>query len=373
MRISKAGSLVPIAVISLLAACASSHTAQHETPPGSSQQVAAAQQALTQVQAAPTKIALTVPLNTTPPSGETFVMLLCEQSQCSTARTAAAAATAAIGWNLKILNYNSANPATLITAMNQALQYHPVAVGFFGLPQAVWSQEIPIYQKAGVIMTPMAVGPATRSATVPAIVNTEADQQRWAKAIANWFIADSGATGKALVFTVPEYPILSTFTTTFQSSVATSCSACSVKELRATIAEVEAGQTNALIVSALQKDPAIKYVVTAAGVLTTGLPSALSAAGLSVKIAGSGATAADEVNILQGKESAFIPYPQNYGVWAMIDVATRHLEGMTIAPDAGGLPLQLLTKASMSGITPSDSFDYPTDFPQQFKALWKIR
>jgi ribose transport system substrate-binding protein len=55
----------------------------------------------------------------------------------------------------------------------------------------------------------------------------------------------------------------------------------------------------------------------------------------------------------------------------MVDAAVRHTEGMTIAPSDGGEPIQLLTKTSLQ--TASDSYDYPANYPAEFRALWRLK
>jgi len=68
-----------------------------------------------------------------------------------------------IGWNYTTINYKSTDPTTLISAMSQALQQHPFAVGFSGVPEAVWASQIPAYDKAGVKIIPVVTGPLSSS------------------------------------------------------------------------------------------------------------------------------------------------------------------------------------------------------------------
>ena len=126
------------------------------------------------------------------------------------------------------------------------------------------------------------------------------------------------------------------------------------------------------IVSAIQKDPSIKYVVTVDGPFVTGLRSALDAAGLNdVQIAGESGDTTNLTNIKAGKESAFTALALHYGSYSMIDMVLRHLQGLNFDPDGnGGLPTQLLTKDVDFEI--SNSFDKPADFADQFKKLWLV-
>ena len=346
---------------------------------GASAEVAAAQQIVTAAEQAPTKIPLTTPLASKPPTGKTFVFLQCEVSQCTDIASGVKAVTDAIGWNLKTIPFQSANPATLISALQQALQYNPVAVAFSGLPEAVWQSEIPAYQKAGAILIPAFMGPLTTpSPVVPYNIAAQSGTVEAAKQIAAWITVDSNGTGKVLLVGVPSFPLLAVYSTAFKAALSQSCSACSISNIDATIPEVDAGQINSLIVSALQKDPSIKYVSVVDGAFVDGLPSALAAAGLSgkVKITGIGADVANESNILSGGDlKAFTALATIYSGWLMVDAALRNLEKMPVVDiEDGGLPSQLLTKQTMTAdnIQPANSFNYPTDYGQQFKTLWQV-
>jgi ribose transport system substrate-binding protein len=138
------------------------------------------------------------------------------------------------------------------------------------------------------------------------------------------------------------------------------------------IPDVSSGAINSDIVSALQKDPSIKYVMVADVAFGQGLPAALGAAGLSgkVKILGCCGAAAEEAGLSSGEFSAMTGVGGLYAGWLMVDAALRHAEGLAIPSNEGNSSVGLLTKAS--NIQPSNSYDVPTDYAQQFKALWKL-
>jgi hypothetical protein len=78
----------------------------------------------------PTTIPVTDPLPSKPPTGKTIVFLQCEEQSCPLEGQGLQAAARAVGWNVKIFNFQAVNPATLVTALMTALQYHPVATVF---------------------------------------------------------------------------------------------------------------------------------------------------------------------------------------------------------------------------------------------------
>ncbi|WP_250279861.1 substrate-binding domain-containing protein [Frankia sp. Cppng1_Ct_nod] len=319
---------------------------------------------------APTTIPISTPLKQAPAKGKTFVFLQCDVAQCAQLSKAFTAATAAIGWELKVIPYKSADPATLISGLRQALQYNPVAVGVTGIPGVVWQSEVPAYEKAGVPIVVGHIGPQAINNTIIANINDEQSVQATAEALAAYFIVNSEGKGKILQFQVPDFPILDAFDKAFRAKVQASCPGCSVTPLTGTISQVTSGGSTAAIVSALQRHPEVDWVVTDNGPWVAGLPAALEAAHLKVKVIGAGADVATETDIKAGKATAFTGVALNYSAWAMLDAVLRHLEGTPISASEGLLPIQLLTKDENFAV--SESYDEPADYAAQMEKLWHV-
>jgi ribose transport system substrate-binding protein len=370
---------VTITVAAVLAACGSAQPASTggggtvssgTAAPGNASGPGSISGVVASYEKAPSAVPITTPLKTSPPKGKTFVFLQCNVAQCTEESTAMKAVTAAIGWNLKVIPYQSENPATIISGLKQALQLHPAAVGLTGIPQIEWQSELPAYEKAGVPIVVGQVGPQVLSKTVIASIGNDLNVQITAKVLADYFIANSGGKGKVLQFQVPDFPILGAFDQAFRADVQASCPGCSVTPLTGTIAEVTSGGATAAIVSALQRNPQDAWLVTDDGPWVDGLPSALAAAHLHVKIIGEGADVTNETGIKDGTMTAFTAVALDYGMWAMTDAVLRHLEGMPNSADEGLLPVQLLVKGA--SFTVSESYNQPADFATQMEKLWHV-
>ena len=367
-----------IAIVTALAACGSAQSASTGGGTASAASTASSNasdsgsmsRVVASYEKAPTAIPITTPLETSPPKGKTFVFLQCDVAQCTEDSTALKAATAGIGWNLKVIPFQSANPATLISGLQQALRLAPAAVGLTGIPQVEWQSELPAYEKAGVPIVVGDVGPQVLSKTVVANIANDLNTQVTAKVLADYFIANTGGKGKILQFQVPDFPILGAFDQAFRADVAASCANCSVTTLTGTVAEVTSGGSTAAIVSALQRNPQDTWLVTDDGPWVDGLPPALAAAHLQVKIIGEGADVADETDIKAGTMTAFTAVALDYGMWAMLDAALRHVEGMPNAANEGLLPIQLLVKGE--SFTVSESYNQPADYAAQMGKLWHL-
>jgi ribose transport system substrate-binding protein len=359
----------------LVAAACSSSGSNAAAPSGSasasSTAVSTAQATVKQYEALPTTIPQTTPLTHAVTKGRTFVDLECENTQCHDIATGVQAAGKAIGWNVKLINYNDTQPATLTAAFQQALRYHPVGVSLTGTSPALWSSVLPTYKAAGVPIIPASVGPIQVQAPVAATVDGLGAYTVPAKGIADWFIAQSNASGHVLLVDIPSFPVLKETATAVSAEIASQCPNCKVSDFDATIAQVDANGVVSAAVSQLQRDPSIKYVISTDGVFISGLASAAKAAGISgLQIGSTIGGIVNEQDILAGSESATLPWPGVVEGWVIIDAAARVSEGMSVPDGDDNTAIQLLVKGNFT--TPQESLLAPTDYPAQFEKLWLV-
>lgn len=364
-------------LLAVLAACSNSNSAGSGDGSAagagtSSSQVAAARAAVAKWKRPPTSIGVTEPLRTPPPAGKTFVWLNCELAACTEIRAGVEEATKAAGWNLKIVQYQQANTASLVGAFKVALGYHPTAVGLSGLPEQVWSSVIPSYRAAGVAIIAGYVGPLTLNDTVIGNVSGPPDGQLTGQILANWFIADSGGKGHALSVRTDDLPYLKTFNDAFAAEARAKCAGCKIRDLNTSVTQATGGKVNSAVVAELQRDRSIDYVIATEGPFINGLPAALAAAGLrgKVKIAGENGGVENLTAIKNGTEAAWTGASLHIGGWQYLDIAIRHAEGMKFDPYDGTQPKQLLTKDVE--FTPTNDYDEPANYQEQFTKLWKL-
>ena len=188
--------------------------------------------------------------------------------------------------------------------------------------------------------------------------------------MANWFISDSGAKGHMLLWSIPQLGSILYTQQVIQAAVKAGCSGCKLTLLAQPFSEVAAGKNVPTIVSAVQKDPSIKYVISIDQALNAALPNTLKAENISgMKVAGTSLEASDELAIQQGSVAAGTPDSSNFVGWSIVDAALRLVEGMS-QPTENTINVMLITKSS--NIPPSNSFNYPANWQEQFKKLWKI-
>ncbi len=334
---------------------------------------AALEAAVAEAEQEPTEIAVKQPLSSKPEAGETIVFLECDVTQCQQQGAGLEQSAEAVGWKYDSIPFKTADPATLITGMKEALTKDPVAVVFSGTPEELWSQMIPAYEKAGVALIPLFIGPAKVEGPVIGNIGGPLDNEVAGRILADWFIVNSEGSGTALLQAVAGFPAVTLWQEDFEAEVAKKCPGCSVKTVEVTVAELAEGASTATTVSALQRDSSIGYVFAYNGNFIPGLSAELENAGLSEIQIGSYAATSDYVNeAVAGKDYAFLGLNTEYSGWLAADIAMRHTEGTELKPEETLLPIQLLTNKSA---TPelaemANDFQLPADYKQEFKELW---
>jgi ribose transport system substrate-binding protein len=338
-------------------------------------EVAAAQKYVAQVTAVPAEMPETQPLKTTPAQGKTIVYLECNVVQCATYGTGVDAAAKLLGWSVKTLQFSADDPATLVSAMKQALQIQPkpVAVAFSTFQQQFWQQMVPAYQKAGIMLVPAGVGPVTLDPpALPAGLFTVQQFSVEAKAVANWFIADSKAQGHALIVDIPALQQLKAWTDSATATISAGCKACTTSVLNANLQQMTAGTIGQAVVSYVQSHPDIKYILTSYGTPMDNIPTLLNAAGLSdIQFAGGGGDVTNLTYVKTQGKGAFIGENSEYTGWLMVDAAARYSEGMSFPSDYGLLPYQLMVPGNVG--TPAPDQTIPPSYQSLFAKLWKVQ
>lgn len=386
VRRTKGGLLTALAVAVLTAsACSSSGgsdastgndsrsaSARVETS-ASSGEVQTAKADLATLLRPPRESTIQTPLRDKPPSGKAIVYMQCTDGPaCLQIGQGVEAAAAAVGWNVKKLTFQEANPASLTSGLRTALQYHPVATVFVGTSYAAWSSVVPAYAAAKTSLVPIGVGPAPTTDTILPQVYGGPARKQIGEDLATWAVADSDGNAHILYLDVPAFSVLAPLLEGFRSKIKSLCANCSVTVAEATIPQFNANQINSVIVAGVQKDSEINYVISPDAFIN-GLPQALAAAGKSsqVKIGGNAYGPEQIAAVKSGREAAWIGASNTYYGWLAVDGVLRHLEGMQVQSDAP-VPTQLITKSNVDSLKSQDYYEPPFDYQSQFKSLWKV-
>jgi hypothetical protein len=177
-----------------------------------------------------------------------------------------------------------------------------------------------------------------------------------------------------LFTTDSEIPSLLPLTPILQKYAKSACATCSFQVQALSGAEVATGDVGPNIVSTLQANPKINYVICLFTAVCADLAPTLKTAGLTGKVQVSvlapDQTFSDE--ILQGTVSVGILMAYGETPWAIIDACARMSEGMKVNQNLYALlPLTVSTKK----INPPPATGYyegPPGFQHTFEKLWHV-
>jgi len=331
----------------------------------------AAAAALKPYTAVPTTINITTPLKSAPPAGKTIVMLGTNNPSNVLIQQGMQKLAAKAHWNYALVSYDPANPGTLTAAMTSALAKHPQYIAEAGIP--LTPSQLATLKSGGAKVILDSVYPVTVKPPVIGQVDAYAQDALMGKIIADYFVSDSGGKGHAVVEHVPAYPILNGFTNGFATEVKAQCPSCTITTANITIPDLVAGKVPSILVSALQQNPTANYLVFDDGPFADGVPSALSAAGLTskVKVIGEAADQAGIAALKTGQEAAWTGFDPGYQSLENMDIAFRDAEGMPIPlSQEAQQPTQLLTKSTIGSST---NWSAPSNAEAQFLKLWHIQ
>jgi ribose transport system substrate-binding protein len=380
IRRSGAATMLLLAT-SLLAACSSNSTgtsqpAANATTPTSADSsgtgnVAASTAAMTPYLTTPSSIGLTTALNSAPPKGLTVAYLEGNITAYKLLVPGLQAATGAVGWNLKIVPFDATNPTSLSAAMEQAVAEKVNFILETGVGSDQFSAGLAAAQAAHIPVVEAIQNPEKANGII-GCVGCQAATLAGAVA-ADWIISGSGGKANVLFDTDPEFTTFAPLQTKFLDTIH-QCGGCTSAVQQTSTAQLESGATGPAIVSYLQSHPEVNYIFFSLSQLSTGVRSALNAAGVGskVKIITAGPVLSNIQSVIDGSEQATFNYaPIGEAMWRAIDMMARHQQGMNIADSVNtAISSVLWTTANVP--KPAAVYDGATNYQAQYKALWHV-
>jgi ribose transport system substrate-binding protein len=379
LRLRRAGVLLAVAAALSLAACSSSSssgsgTASSTSSSASGSGLSAADQAgLAKAQAIvasemqqPTTITDTVKVTKPIPAGLTVDFIPCGSPECTLEGNIVKQAAAAVGWKTVILS-NDGTPQGDKAAFGQAVRNKAAAVLYTAIPASTFASYLPALKANGTFISACCVtdpvGPSTGIGYVidgPAQVGPVGGTQ------AAWIATDSKDKANAVFVGIPAFAILASQATYFKAGMAAYCPTCTSSEIDIALANLSSAP--ATIVSYLRAHPSVNYVVASTDAITIGLPEAIKAAGLNVKIVGQGATPTNIQYLHSGQQAADVAFPYYEVMYAMVNAAIQDKAGMPVA--ASVAPPKWLLIPTNAPQTTATVFPVVAGYQAQYEALW---
>ena len=324
----------------------------------------------------PTSINITQPLTKKPPTGKKICITQSSEPVTLETNKGFNEAAAALGWTVSTVPEGT-GPEDPAKALGQCIDQKPDAIFMSGQTLDTMRAQVDRAKAANIPVFQSDSGePVAKDGSIY-VMSLDSFQQTgaWGKMIAD-YIATKGSK-HTLVVDLSVYPILHAFSTNVVSELKTVSPSTKTTLQDTQISDLIGGKIPASVVSAIQRNPDIDWVILCLGDMATGLKAALRGAsqGTKVKIGGESASIANITALKNKDEDVWTGFAAKIHGWRRIDAAARVFNGESIDPNNNALlPTQLLTQDNV-GSAPIDTDGYylgVPDYKNQFLKLWMM-
>jgi hypothetical protein len=320
-------------------------------------------------------IGVTKPL-TKKPAKQTIAWLECELESCPYETVGMKAATAALGWDLKVISMKSGEPAP---AFQQAIDANVNFIASSGLNYALYKDQAAAAKAKGIktVSCYDSATPPSEEKNVYMQCGDTLFVQKTGPLMADWAIVDSNSKANVLLVNIPDFSVLVAEADAYKAEMKKNCASCTVTDLNVTIDDLVGGKIAGKVASQLQSNPKLNYVFNTFGVPAIGLTASLKTAGLDkqVKVYGQDFSKANLDEIIAGTNGAWSADPKAYAAWLMVDAAARLSIGMPLDEEraAAALPTLLVSDAKLAKEIGDAGGDWnPPGMEAAFKKLWGV-
>ena len=280
----------------------------------------------------------------------------------------------ALGWSLKTITHDG-TPEGVKAAYAEAVRDEPDAVVSSGYPRQMFEPELAELAAKDIPVIQLTVTDPPGEG-ITAVVNGPRRNAEIGRQMAVFVAADSELSAKA-VWVTSTFPILVPELEGvdgeggFDPTLTELCPDCTYDTLEIPI-DALATQAPQRIVSYLQANPDVTYVVGAFADIVTALPGAFADAGIADKVeivvysqnpTISTSLAADEI-------SAVIGFAGPEDMWQIADTLIRIFNDEPFEAEWDDLPNWVITGETVPSTT--EYFPLVEDYQEQYKALWGI-
>jgi ribose transport system substrate-binding protein len=321
---------------------------------------------------APEAITQTNKLASAPPSSGSMIFLANAVPATSIIGDGVQEAAEAIGWTYDEVTYDTANPATLQSALMTALSKNPSAVVVTGVSPDLYGQAtVDAYEKAGVPIVAAGVCPVKATDTIIAGPSGCDQEKSVGSLLADWIAVDSNGGGQVLHANVTAYPSYLAVADGLEKELDQACPDCSLKTIELTAAQVSGGEIVPTVVNTLRSNPTIKYVVFDNAAYTNGFDAAAKAAGLTdITVVGRQADQAAITALQSGGGGAWTASSYQALGYGAMDAALRSVTNSEGYDGNFVAPIQVLDADNAADV--AVPYNQPEGALDQYLELWQV-
>jgi ABC-type sugar transport system substrate-binding protein len=285
---------------------------------------------------------------------------------------AEAAAAKSIGWTAKAIDYDG-SVQDLNAKFMRAIAEKPTVIGVSAADPASIPLPLAAAKRAGIVVS-ITGSPDSGPSGFPGYSAASYGPKtgiKIADIMANWVMNDSKCNAHVAVANLAGNSVSELETTRMKADLSATCPDCTLNSVPVQEQQLGSPSVTNAIVSALQANPSIDYLVATLGNITDGLAASLEQAGLAhVKIVGATPDPASIKALQNGTNAMYVGISPVITGYVELDAGLRSLDTHKPVFD-DDLPLTVLTPSNV----PKSSTDipaYPAEFASLFKKIWKV-
>ncbi|MBC7632679.1 substrate-binding domain-containing protein [Aeromicrobium sp.] len=323
--------------------------------------------------APPTDIPVNTPLAKKPAGGKTIIISEDPAAVSRKTNDGFEVGAKMLGWTVKRQPIGT-GPEDAAKAFDAALDQKPDAINMSGHAASTLRAQVDRAKNMGipVLLTDVS-DPVGSDGLVHVIGIDDASQTGPWGTMSGDYAVSQGAKN-VLVVDLSFFPALHAYSESVANRVGKLGGKATI--IDTTLTEFVGGKIPARVVSEIQRNPNIDWVLMCLGDMSTGLNAALKGAGFAdkVKVGGETASTANVSALKAGTESAWTGFPAEIHGMYRVDALARILNGEPLVKGYTSLPTQMLTAKNI-GTAPVDSGGYYIGIPgyrEYFAKLWKL-
>jgi ribose transport system substrate-binding protein len=363
--------LTATAVISSVAMIATLGTAQAATDGVTAQSsaVSTADKGLEPYTGHPNAFPVTEKLKKKPMAGTTIDYLECGAPTCAMAAADLKAPIAKLGGKLVVISAGFFS-STVQAAANTALTNHPAAVIVAGTTLSDFGGTLSALETAGIPVFGIGVTDGQKYG-LTAVSGGQNGDVLAGQLMADWVLVHKGTHANVVFFGAPELSFSPFVWTAFSSQLKKICPSCKATQSQLSVLTYGSAAAPTAVVSYLRANPAVNTTVFVAEEGAEGLPSALSAAGLSsITTFGFAPTSVNLADIKAGKLTGGLGVDLNLEAWVVSDMIAKSLTHQKIpAAELNGV-VEVLSKSNVTATAIKNGWEGYPDVAQRFAKLW---
>lgn len=329
--------------------------------------LAAAKAALAPYTGHPAAFPVTEKLLKKPPAGTKIAFLECGAPTCAQFAGYLKAAANALGATLTVIPAGLFS-STVQSAAQSALTIHPAAVIVAGTTLSEFGGTLTALEQAKIPVFGIGVT-GGQSYGLTEVSGGQSGDVKAGQLMADWVLVHKGPHANVVFFGTPELSFSPYVWNAFSAQLKKICSTCTAQMSSLSVLTFGTSAPGA-VVTYLRANPSVNTAVFASDEGATGLPAALSAAGLKVTTFGFAPDSVNLADIKSGSLTGSLGLDSQTESWQTIDMIAKSLTHQKIQASEQSGVVEILDQSNVTSADVKNGWSGYPNVANRFASLW---